>query len=166
MFERHMDLKQAEDLGKQIISVLLTRHVEKAEIAGSVRRRRPQVNDLDIVVIPKTWMWASIPTALKHLDLEFVRGKNEQFTFIHEKDCFTVDIYRATPQTWGTLLLIRTGSKMHNIKLCMRARELGLMLSAKSGVLHDGVIIASRTEEEMFKALQMDYVPPEHREVI
>lgn len=172
-----MELEQAEKLGREIIKALLVRHVEKAEIAGSVRRRRPQVNDLDIVVIPKVSncevtfcatqvrMWGSIPTALKPLDLELVRGKDELLTFIRKRDNFAVDIYRATPQTWGTLLLIRTGSKMHNIKLCVRARELGLMLSAKSGVTHQGTVIASRTEEEIFKALQMDYVAPEQREV-
>lgn len=162
-----MDLEHAEQFGKEIISALITRHVEKAEIAGSVRRRRSQVNDLDIVVIPKTWMWASIPDTLKrHLDLEFVRGKTELFTFIRKEDNFTVDIYHATPQTWGTLLLIRTGSKMHNVKMCMRARELSMMLSAKTGVLQNGVVVASRTEEDIFKALQLDFVPPEHREVI
>ena len=159
-----MELEQAENLGKEIIKALV-RHVEKAEIAGSVRRRRPQVNDLDIVVIPKIWMWASIPTALESLDLEFVRGKDEIFTFMSWLHHFTVEVYRATPQTWGTLLLIRTGSKMHNVKLCARAKEMGLMLSAKSGVLHHGVVIASRTEDEIFKALQMDYVAPEQREV-
>lgn len=160
-----MELEQAEIFGKEIVQVLLVRHVEKAEIAGSVRRRRPQVNDLDIVVIPKGWMWENIPVVLKFLGLEFVRGKDELLTFIRKKDNFTVDIYRATPLTWGVLLLIRTGSKMHNVKLCVRARELGLMLSAKSGVMRHGVVIASRAEEEIFTALLMDYVSPELREV-
>lgn len=157
-----MEFEHAENLGKEIIA-LLVRHVERAEIAGSVRRRRPQVNDLDIVVIPKMWMWSSIPAALESSDLKFVRGKDELLTFVRYLDNFTVDIYRASPQTWGTLLLIRTGSKMHNVKLCVRARELGLMLSAKKGVLHQGIVIASRTEEEIFKALQMDFIPPELR---
>ena len=158
-----MELEQAENLGKEIIKALV-RHVEKAEIAGSVRRRRPQVNDLDIVVIPTLWMWASIPTTLESLDLEFVRGKDDLLTFVRKRDNFMVDIYRASFPTWGTLLLIRTGSKMHNVKLCVRARELGLMLSAKKGVLNQGIVIASRTEEEIFKALQLDYVAPEQRE--
>jgi len=158
-----LELEQAENLGKEIIKALV-RHVEKAEIAGSVRRRRPQVNDLDIVVIPTLWMWASIPTTLESLDLEFVRGKDDLLTFVRKRDNFMVDIYRASFPTWGTLLLIRTGSKMHNVKLCVRARELGLMLSAKKGVLNQGIVIASRTEEEIFKALQLDYVAPEQRE--
>jgi DNA polymerase (family 10) len=76
-----------------------------------------------------------------------------------------VDIYRARPETWGVLLLIRTGSIEHNIKLCSRARAMNMMLSAKKGVIKDGKVVASRTEEEIFKALEMDFVEPEKREV-
>jgi len=75
-----------------------------------------------------------------------------------------VDIYRATPKTWGVLTLIRTGSTQHNIKLCSWAKSMGLMLSAKDGVIKDGQVIASRTEEEIFKALCLEYVAPEQRE--
>jgi DNA polymerase (family 10) len=76
-----------------------------------------------------------------------------------------VDIYRARPETWGVLLLIRTGSIEHNIKLCNRARAMNMMLSAKKGVIKNGKVIASRTEEEIFQALEMDFVEPEKREV-
>ena len=43
---------------------------------------------------------------------------------------FMLDIYVATPETWATLLLIRTGSRAHNIKLCARARAMGMRLHA------------------------------------
>jgi DNA polymerase (family 10) len=76
-----------------------------------------------------------------------------------------VDFYAATEKTWGVLLLIRTGSTQHNIKLCSWAKSMGLMLSAKDGVIKNGKVIASQTEEDIFKALCMEYVPPEKREL-
>ncbi len=78
---------------------------------------------------------------------------------------FTVDIYRATPETWGVLLLIRTGSIDHNIKLCSRAKRMGMMLSAKRGVIKDGNVVACEREQDIFRALDMRYIPPERREI-
>ena len=72
-----------------------------------------------------------------------------------------VDLYVATPETWEPLLLIRTGSAEHNIKLSMRARKLGMKL-AHRGLVKNGRIIAS-TEKRIFEALGMEYVPPEER---
>jgi len=73
-----------------------------------------------------------------------------------------VDLYSATPETWGALVLIRTGSAQHNIKLSKRALNMGMKLSHK-GLIKDGKIIAS-TEEGIFEALDLSYVPPEERE--
>ncbi|TRZ53209.1 MAG: hypothetical protein D4S01_01710 [Dehalococcoidia bacterium] len=73
-----------------------------------------------------------------------------------------VDLYSATPETWEPLLLIRTGSAEHNIKLSMRALKKGMKLT-HSGLAKNGKIIVS-TEKEIFEALGMDYVPPEERD--
>ena len=160
-------------------------------IAGSIRRQKAQVNDIDIVAIPKSmalmsplggpvsfpentvWAWF-IPKELQKLGLKVVAAGQELFRYTFA-DGFKVDIYRARPETWGVILLMRTGSKEHNIKLCKLARSKGLMLSASDGVVRhwvDGAhnprseVIASRTEEEIFKALGLVYVEPKNREVI
>jgi DNA polymerase (family 10) len=85
---------------------------------------------------------------------------------------YTVDIYHATPETWGILILVRTGSKEHNVKLCNLALSKGLKLSAAEGVLKpvDSFpsmmqTIASKTEEEVFATLGIPYVEPKDREV-
>ena len=75
------------------------------------------------------------------------------------------DVYRARPETWGVILLIRTGSKEHNVKLCTLARSKGLMLSASQGVIENHNIVACRTEEGIFSALSMKFVEPKDREV-
>ena len=78
-----------------------------------------------------------------------------------------VDIYFATSSSWGTLLLIRTGSKEHNVFLARRARSLGMELKASgAGLFRNGVRIAGDTEESIFEALGLPYKEPEEREVV
>ena len=73
-----------------------------------------------------------------------------------------VDLYSATPEAWGALLLIRTGSAEHNIKLSQIALRKGMKLSHR-GLIKDGKVIAS-TEKEIFEALDLPYVEPKERE--
>jgi DNA polymerase (family 10) len=76
-----------------------------------------------------------------------------------------VDLYIATDTTWPTLLLIRTGSREHNILLCSHARRLGMQLKADgSGLLRNGEPVATESEEDIFAALSLRYLPPERRE--
>ena len=74
-----------------------------------------------------------------------------------------VDVYFAKEETWGILLLVRTGSKEHNIRLCKHAINTGMKLSSEKGLMEDGKVISSKTEEEIFQGLGMDYVKPEER---
>jgi len=141
---------------------------DRALIAGSIRRGKLTINDIDFVVIPKAQkdlFWNAIAKRLQHIGLKKQKHGPKLMTYYHPRENFAVDIYRATHETWGILTLIRTGSKEHNVKLCNRALSLGLKLSAADGVLKDGQVIASGTEEAIFKALGMGYVPPERREV-
>ena len=139
-------------------------------VAGSIRRKRPEVNDIDIVLIPQGWMWNTIIQVLKDRWLALVVEAGQELARLKipvsaTSEPVQVDIYRARPETWGVLLLVRTGSREHNIKLCSRAKAMNMMLSAKDGVVKDEKVIACRTEVEIFKALEMDFVEPERREV-
>lgn len=179
-----MNLEEAQKYATMAVSAISSL-CDKIEVVGSIRRKRPQPRDIDIVVIPdysdyrvadpfhnttsvmrlkpdETWT-KNIPKVLKEqLKLKWIKGGPELLTMAFP-DFLQVDIYRATTETWGVLTLIRTGSKEHNICLCARAKRMDLMLSAKHGILQDAKVIASRTEEEIFKALQMDFIPPELR---
>ena len=143
---------------------------DKIVVVGSIRRKRVEVRDVDLVLIPKTWLWNSIVLNLKiNMHATVVKAGPKLVTLKLPTgtigETMQVDIYRASPETWGVLKLIRTGSTEHNIKLCSRARNMGMMLSAKDGVIKDGKVIASKSETEIFKALNMEYVEPENREV-
>jgi len=160
-------MKFEEATPRAVLVVQTIEHLcDKIVIAGSLRRQKPDVNDIDIVLIPQTpWYWpATIANLLRdQLGMKIIQAGPELITLGFSEVDLPVDLYRARPETWGVLLLIRTGSIDHNIKLCSKAREMGLMLSAAKGVIKEGKVIASRTEQEIFKALEMEYVPPEKR---
>jgi len=76
-----------------------------------------------------------------------------------------VDIYVADEATWATLLLIRTGSKENNLRLCSRAKDMGWHLAASGDGLFDdtGQRIAGDSEISIYNALGLPYQRPEER---
>lgn len=164
-----MKLEDAAVLADRIVHCI-EHFCDKIQIVGSIRRKRLEVHDIDIVLIPQAWMWSTIIQRLKIRMLARVVKAGPELVTLKvptgaTSEVIQVDIYKARPETWGVLLLIRTGSKEHNIMMCQRARSLGLMLSAAQGVIKDGKVIASKTEQEIFEALNMKYVEPEKREL-
>jgi DNA polymerase/3'-5' exonuclease PolX len=178
-------LEDARVLANRVLDAIAPL-VDWAEVAGSIRRERPEVNDIDIVAIPKTltrstplspvvyvgesivWQQIIPDTLMKKLGLVDHQRGQELLRLSFPENRFPVDIYRARDETWGVIFLIRTGSKEHNVKLCSLARSKGLKLSARQGLVTQGgfgQIIASKTEEEIFAALGLGYVEPKDREV-
>jgi DNA polymerase (family X) len=149
---------------------------ERIEIAGSLRRGNGAVHDIDIVLLPKdapeefslggqTVLEGVIAQLVSRGSLTPLRGKEKIKVFVASKTGIPVDIYIARPETWATLLLIRTGSKEHNIKLAQRARELGMKLRASGdGIEHgEGKLLRVDSEEEIFRLLDLPYMRPEER---
>ena len=179
-----MQLQEASVLAEKVRTALEPLCV-KIEIAGSIRRSRPEVHDVDLVAIPKSLteagplggtvqicdsvVWKErFPKLLKKQGLIVDVSGQELIRCSYPSNGFQVDLYRARAETWGVILLVRTGSKDHNVKLCSLARSKGLKLSACEGVVTKegfGETIASRTEEEMFSALGLRFIEPKDREV-
>jgi len=160
-----MILSYADELTERITTVIQP-HCHRIMVAGSVRRRRPAVNDIDLVVTPIIQRWqGSIPQALiKGLGATVTRNGDliKQFNINDHQ----LDLIHATPQNWGIRMLRWTGSKEHNIMLCTRARNLNMKLAVAQGLLdQNGVLLEAKSEKRIFNLLHMDYVPPEKREV-
>jgi len=153
-----MKLQQAETIAKNFLSEI-KEFCERIEIVGSIRRKKPEVNDIDIVLIPR--QREHLIQRIRKISRVEVQGKKLIRT---EYSNVQIDAYFATEETWGILLLVRTGSKEHNIKLCQHAINKGMKLSSEKGLMKDGKVIASKTEEEVFQALGMDYVEPGERD--
>jgi len=156
-----MELAQAQKIANEVVK-RLSPYCKKIEIAGSIRRRKPFVNDIDLVLIP------SDPWNLTHeiAGLGQVRQawgeKLKRILF----NGVQVDIYYATEETWATLLLIRTGSMEHNIHLASLAKKKGWHLAANGDGLFNekGKRVAGDSEQSIFAALGLLYLPPERRE--
>jgi len=152
-----MRLEQAEKLAEQFIHEIAD-YCEKIKIVGSIRRRKTDCRDIDLVLLAKPEELWNFTFKLKRISKIKVDGKQVKRVLYKGQQ---IDLYFATPETWGALVLIRTGSAQHNIALSKRALNMGMKLSHK-GLIKDGKIIVS-TEEGIFKALGMKYLPPEER---
>lgn len=154
------------------IADTLTPFCAQIEIAGSIRRRRENVNDIDLVVLPKPGQIAALRERVKRSTTTILDG--EENLIIRLANCFQLDIFIARPETsdlltttptnFGALLLTRTGSKEHNIFLCQTATRLGRKYQPYRGVLENDVLLASATEMEIFTALGLPFIAPEKRE--
>jgi len=166
-----MKLLEATQIAVELVAKLIP-YCDKVEVAGSIRRGKGEVRDIDIVAIPnEVKLLAGGYFGRQHLVAAIAESvapqangqKIASFSFKQ----ISVDIYWATPETWGTLLLIRTGSKEHNIKLCTLARDKGWHLHASGEGLFDAYDrrIAGDTEAGIFAALGLPFIPPGRREV-
>lgn len=159
--------EKAEQLAEEVKGWLAP-YCSMIEVVGSIRRRCPTVNDIDLVAklsdpIGFNWEIQKMRRAYHQGCIKPLDGsKIKRFKYKGVQ----VDIYTATPQTWATLLLIRTGSTQHNIKLCALAKVKGWMLKADgSGLFNEaGERIAGDSEESIFKALGLPFIPPMERE--
>jgi len=152
-----MRLEQAEKLAEQFIGEIAD-YCEKIQIVGSIRRRKTECRDIDLVLLAKSEQLWNFTFKLKKISKINVNGKQVK-RVIYKGEQF--DLYFATPETWGALVLIRTGSAQHNIGLAKRALNMGMKLT-HSGLMKNGEIIAS-TEKGIFEALDLSYVEPQER---
>ncbi len=157
-----MELQRAQKIAAEVIE-RLSPYCRKIEVAGSIRRGKPFPHDIDIVLIAADpWNLESVILDLARPLLPGLQGdKLKRFTY----QCEQIDLYFATVETWANLLLIRTGSKENNIRLCTLAKKKGWHLSAAGAGLFDetGSRFAGDTEESIYKALDLPYQEPSER---
>ena len=157
-----MKLEVAQKIAAEVIE-RLSPYCQKIETAGSIRRRKEIVHDIDLVLIPSdAWNLEGEVLALASPFHPKMSGeKLKRFDYNGAQ----VDLYYATPQTWATLLLIRTGSAKNNIRLCSRAKDMGWHLAASG----DGLFnekeerIAGDSEISIYNAMGLPFQRPEER---
>ncbi len=138
------------------------REAERVEAAGSLRRRRPTIGDIDVLVASNnpevmTNAFVSMPSVKK------VIASGETKSSVVLQNGVQSDLRVVKPAQWGSALQYFTGSKAHSIALRKIAIKKGLKLS-EYGVFKGSKVIASRTEEEVYNAIGLDYIKPELRE--
>ncbi|GAV31587.1 3'-5' exodeoxyribonuclease [Coriobacteriaceae bacterium EMTCatB1] len=154
-------LPLAEKLASEIAAVPGVVH---AEPAGSIRRRKETVGDVDILVASTDPF--GLARALRQMPIVAdVLASGEAFHRLQTAGGIEVDVRVVAPETWGAALQHFTGSAAHNVALRERAKKMGLKVS-EYGLARrsDGTALPCRSEDDVYRALGLATPPPEIRE--
>lgn len=146
--------------------------VQKLEVAGSTRRRKETVGDVDLLVVATDG--AAVATAFTtHPEVTTVLGAGDTKASVVLRSGLQVDLRIVPEKSWGAALVYFTGSKEHNVKLRMRAVERGLKIN-EYGVFRAGETaetdpddpdwVAGKTEAEVYASVDLPWIAPELRE--
>jgi DNA polymerase (family 10) len=149
----------AHDLAARIAGL---RGVGRVEIAGSFRRRKETVGDLDLLACGGA-SDEVMDTFTKHGTVAEILGRGETKSSVRLSNGLQVDLRLVPAESFGAALVYFTGSKEHNIELRKIAIERGLSLN-EYGLTRGERLVAGRTEEDVYAELGMKWIPPELRE--
>ncbi len=161
--DRRTPLVEVHGLALSLASRLMAIDgVEDAVPCGSIRRFSETIGDIDIVVSTMEPGRVS-EEVLGFPEVNEVVGSGGTKTSFLTREGLQVDIRTVQPSQIGSALLYFTGSKTHNIALRQKAIDRGWLLS-EYGLFEGDEVIASGTEEEIYHAFEMQFVPPPLRE--
>jgi DNA polymerase/3'-5' exonuclease PolX len=162
--------QQAAEIAEQLVREL-TPHVERLKTVGSIRRRKPEVGDIELLAEPR--MIEADFFGTPGPDLEPIRQmaarwgrvlKNgDRYIQVEILDGVHVDLFLCyAPAQWGSLLAIRTGPAelgQHAVT-CMKAYGLR---HVQGHIERDGTLVPTPTEEDFFAAARLPCLPPRQR---
>ena len=190
--KKYLPLENAERIAARVASELEP-FCSRVAIAGSIRRLRETVGDIDLVAETSD----PEPLARRLCAHTTVVSRGDQNISVVMQNGFGIQLFIARPAqhmligatepgNWGTILLCRTGSREHNVWIAKRAQEKALHWNPYRGLMKPagfafvdyagkdgrrtghrevmGEIVAAETEEEIFAALDLEYIEPEDRE--
>ncbi len=161
--QRRMVLHEAEQYARALVEYLKAGGgIDAIEVAGSFRRRKETIGDLDIVV-----SGANAPDLISRFgkfgEVTHVASQGDTRSTVRLSSGLQVDLRVIEPACFGAALQYFTGSQAHNIELRKIAQAKKLKLN-EYGLYRGSKCIAGRTEEEVYAALGLDWIPPELRE--
>lgn len=136
--------------------------VGRVVVAGSYRRARETIGDLDILVTADTGR-AITDRFIRYPEVREVLAHGETKASVRLQNHLQVDVRVVPDESYGAALLYFTGSKHHNVVLRQLAQERGLKLN-EYGVFRGAVRVAGDTEESVYAAVGLPWIPPELRE--
>ncbi|HEY1901256.1 MAG TPA: DNA polymerase/3'-5' exonuclease PolX [Terracidiphilus sp.] len=160
----------AEDAAQRLSTYLLAFDgIDRVTPAGSLRRGRETAGDLDLLVTGPACAPEQTAAAVEYVaaypGIHDVIAKGENKVSFHLSSGLQVDVRLLPSASYGAALQYFTGSKAHNVSLRQRALKMGYTLSEWAlARLDDNSVVAAATEEEIYAALGMDWMPAELRE--
>ncbi len=166
-----MTLLKADLLAKQVVEALEPLS-DRIEIVGSIRRRRPVVGDIDLVILPKPGQLQAIKDRCVKSGVRVMMNGDMNFIFIWKNvqvDIFFArheqrDLLETIPGNFASLMLCRTGSREHNIWFCQKAMQAGCAWNPYKGIYKGSILQPAENEEDLFRQIGIDFVRPEARE--
>ena len=137
--------------------------VKAAEAAGSLRRMRATVGDIDLLAAASD-SGPVMKAFVDHPDVVRVLGSGEMKSSVEYNHGLRAQLWVHPPERFGTALVYATGSKDHNVRLREYALKQGLSLSEHALTREDGSEILCANEQEVYQALGLPWIPPELRE--
>ncbi len=161
--QRRMVLHEAEQYARALVEYLKAGGgIDAIEVAGSFRRRKETIGDLDMVV-----SGTNAPDLISRFgkfgEVTHVASQGDTRSTVRLSSGLQVDLRVIEPACFGAALQYFTGSQAHNIELRKIAQAKKLKLN-EYGLYRGSKCIAGRTEEEVYAALGLDWIPPELRE--
>src|SRR5580658_1111135 len=143
--------------------------IDEVMPAVSLRRGRETVGDLDLLVSGPACEADVVAAAVEYTaaypPIAELLAKGQNKVSFRLRSGLQIDVRLLPRASYGAALQYFTGSKMHNVSVRQRALKRGYTLSEYAlARLDDGTVIAARSEEDIYQALGMDWVPPELRE--
>jgi DNA polymerase (family 10) len=161
--ERRLRLADAEQVARPLVEYLRRLGgVRQVEVAGSFRRRRETVGDLDVLVGARRGAKV-MDHIVRYQEVVEVQAQGTTRATLRLRNDLQVDVRVVPMATFGAALHYFTGSKAHNIAVRRLAMARGLKLN-EYGLFRGEQRIGGRTEAEVFKAVGLPVIPPELRE--
>jgi len=164
--ERRILLSECEQIANPLLDYLKNiEGVDKIEAAGSYRRKRETIGDLDILVTCKdtSQVMKVMESFVRYEDVERVLAKGETKSSVVFRNEFHVDLRVVSQECYGAALMYFTGSKAHNVEVRKLGQKQGLKIS-EYGAYRGEKRVGGKTEQEVYSLLGLDYIPPELRE--
>ena len=161
--ERRMLLNEAETQADATVAYLEAGGgIDRIAVAGSYRRRRETIGDLDILVTADASA-AVMDRFTQYAEVAEIISKGDTRATVKLRGGLQVDLRAVEPAAYGAALQYFTGSKAHNVELRKIAQEQGYKLN-EYGLFKGTRRVAGKTEEEIYAKLGLDWMPPELRE--
>ena len=160
-----MELSKALSLAEEIIEIIKP-YCSKLEIAGSVRRKKEFVKDIELVVttpnvnILKNKLGLYL---LKENKIPFLKAGNKYVNFLYKG--YKFDLFISDEDNFGLTFLIRTGSAEFSTRMLAQWKRVTEGGASVNGYLHDksGIKYLTPTEKSVFELLKLDFIEPEFR---
>lgn len=162
-----MELQKALNIANGV-KALLEPHCNRIEIAGSIRRKKPYVKDIEIVAIPKPYNVGLFESGIAQIVNQWEKVKGElpcKYTQRVLPEGIKLDLFFAERGNWGLIYAIRTGSAEFSHKV-LGNNWVKKGYHSKDGYLTaNGKSIAVLEEEDLFSRIDIPFIEPENREI-